>query len=226
MKEKIIVAILIVLPLVLCASIFVPVHASPTATMYVTPSSIDDTLHVGSTFTVTIMFKDFVDLWSFHVQIKWDPAIIDCTAFRFSTTLATDVFGILCPGRLTMAIKGNIDHVTGNLWCKISLSVPPTTGVTGVAGTGYKLVEMDCTVVSQGTCTIEFDNPPPSPWSQGTGWSNSSLTEQPCNFQSATVVPEFPEALILPILMTSTLFAALLGKTLLSKKQRGRSIAK
>jgi hypothetical protein len=152
--------------------------------------------------------------------MKWDPAIIDCTAFRYASTLATDVFDVLAPARGTLFMSGGINHATGKLMgTSQSLTAPPPTGVTGVAGTGYNLVEMDFTVVSQGTCQIEFDNPPVS-----TFWSNSGLTKQPCDFEPATVVPEFPEALILLILMTSTLLAALLGKTLLSKKQRGRSI--
>jgi hypothetical protein len=221
MKEKIIVAILVVLPLILSASAFVPVHANPTATMYITPSSVDSTLHIGSTFMVTIKFKDFVDLWVFQVQIKWDPTIIDCTAYRYAPTLATDVFDALAPARGTLFLSGGINHVTGKLLgTSQSLTAPPATGVTGVVGTGYNLVELDFTVVGDGTCDITFDNPPVS-----TFWSNSGLTKQPCSFEPATVVPEFPEALILPILMTSTLLVALVGKTLLSKKQRGRSIA-
>jgi PKD repeat protein len=183
MKGKSILSLAIALLLSLSMLAILPVKSVPTATMYVDPSYLDTTLDLGSTFTVTIKFKDFVDLWVWQVQIKWDPTIIDCTAYRYAPTLATDVFDVLAPARGTLFMSGGINHALGKLLgTSQSLTSPPATGVTGVAGTGYNLVEMDFTVVGYGTCDIAFDNPPVS-----TFWSNSGLAKQPCDFQPATV---------------------------------------
>jgi PKD repeat protein len=177
-----IASIAIALMLALSMLAILPVNAV-TATMYVDPAYVDSTLDIGSTFTVTVKFKDFVDLWVFQVQMNWNPAIIDCTAYRYGPTLATDVFDVLAPARGTLFMSGGIDHVLGKLLgTSQSLTAPPATGVTGVAGTGYNLVEMDFIVVGYGTCDITFENPPVK-----TFWSNSGLTKQPCDFVPATV---------------------------------------
>ncbi len=223
MKKKVIAVILVMLPLVLAAYTFVPAHADLTATMYIDPSYVDGGLGPGDTFTVTVMFRDFVDLWVFQVQIAWNATILDCTAFRYATTLSDDVFDVLAPTQGTIALSGGIDHVAGMLKAtSVSLTQPPTTGVNGTAGVGYKLVELDFEVVEYGDSVINFSDIP-----KKTFWSDTTLVKQPCDFEEGTaVVPEFPVALILPILMAATLLVVILRKTMLPKKHIERSMAK
>ncbi len=160
------------------------------ATMYIDPSYVDGGLTPGDTFTVTVMFRDFVDLWVFQVQIAWTTAILDCTAFRYGVTLSGDVFDVLAPSQGVLAMSGGIDHGAGLLKAtSVSLTQPPSTGVTGTAGVGYKLVELDFEVVGYGTATISFDSPPTK-----TFWSDSTLVKQACNFESGTAETEAPPA--------------------------------
>jgi len=222
MKRKIVGVILVVLPLVLSCLAILPVHSTPTATMYVEPASIDGTLDIGDTFTATIMFKDFVDLWTWQVQIFWNQSVINCTGFKYGVKLSDNVYEVLAPGREYLQNSGGL--VPGKLLgTASSLTSPPTTGVTGEAGVGYKLVELYFKVVGYGsTITIDFQDPP-----LRTFWLNSeSLVKQPCNFIPGTVqtVPEFPAAIILPILMILTLITVILGKLIWSTKRRAESL--
>jgi len=182
MKGKTITASLFALLLVFGSLAMLPVHSASTATMYVEPASIDG-LDIGDTFTATIMFKDFVDLWTWQVQIFWDPSVINCTGFKYGVKLSDNVYEVLAPGREYLQNSGGL--VPGKLLgTASSLTSPPTTGVTGEAGVGYKLVELYFKVVGYGSIhTIDFDDPPLK-----TFWLNSaSLVKQPCNFEPGTV---------------------------------------
>ena len=223
MKGKTLSASLFALLLVSSALAILPVHSAPTATMYVEPASITG-IDLGETFTATIMFKDFVDLWTWQVQIVWDPAVLECTGFKYGVKLTDNVYETLAPGREYLQNSGGL--ISGMLkGTACSITAPPSTGVTGVAGVGYKLVELYFTVVAypSSSTLIDFDNPPTM-----TFWLDSTLAKQPCDFEpgTVTIVPEFPAAIILPILMILTLITVILGKLLWSTKHSGRIIAK
>jgi len=223
MKGKTLSASLFALLLVSSALAILPVHSAPTATMYVEPASITG-IDLGETFTATIMFRDFVDLWTWQVQIFWDPAILECTSFKYGVSLSDNVYEVLAPGRGYLQNTGGL--VSGKLLgTACSLTAPPSTGVTGEPGVGYKLVELYFTVVDypSSSTLIDFDNPPTM-----TFWLDSTLAKQPCDFEpgAVTIIPEFPAAIILPILMILTLITVILGKLLWSTKHSGRIIAK
>jgi len=129
------------------------------------------------------MFRDFVDLWTWQVQIIWDPAVLDCTAFRYGLILSDNVYEVLAPGRGYLQNSGGL--VVGMLrGTACSLTAPPSTGVDGVPGVGYKLVELDFEVVgyTSSSTTIDFDDPP-----LRTFWLNSGLEKQPCDVVPGTV---------------------------------------
>jgi len=186
MKRKIVAVILVVLPLVLSAFCFVSVQSQPTATMYVEPASINGALDLGATFTATIMFRDFVDLWTWQVTIIWDPSVINCTAFRYGLILSDNVYEVLAPGRTYLQNSGGL--IPGELrGTACSLTAPPSTGVDGEAGVGYKLVELDFEVVGYGSTTIDFKEPP-----LRTFWLTSAIEKQPCDFEPSTVETKPP----------------------------------
>jgi len=144
MKGKTLSAITIAL-LALSMFAILPARAV-TATMYIEPAHNDGGLDIDDTFTVTVMAKNFLDLFAWGVEITYDPAVVHCTAFRFGPTLAGDVFDVLAPTTMTLPMSGAIDNVAGKV-SLTSVSLVGATGVDGVADVGYKLVEYDFKIV-------------------------------------------------------------------------------
>jgi len=143
MKGKTISAITIVL-LALSILAVLPVLAQ-TAEMYIDPAYTGG-LDLGETFTVTVMAKNFVDLFTWGVEITFDPSVLQCSALYFSGGLPGDVFDVLAPGVMTIPMSGGIDNING----KVTLTAVTLVGATGVTGeldVGYKLIAYDFMVV-------------------------------------------------------------------------------
>jgi hypothetical protein len=64
-------------------------HSSPTATVYVDPSSIiDQNLAPGSSFTVSVNVADAADLFAWQVHMSWNTALLNATQIVFGDFLA------------------------------------------------------------------------------------------------------------------------------------------
>jgi len=183
MKGKTISAIIIALLLAFSLLTILPVQSTPTAEMYIAPSYVDGGLDptIPSTFTVTVMLKDFTDLFTWGLVLGFDPAVLECTAFRFWVTLPGDVFDVLAaPTRLQLGIPGTIDNVAGEITLTSqSLTDKTLGGVNGVPGVSYKLMEVDFKVVgySSSISPIVLKHPGEV---GGTYWTNRDAVMQPC----------------------------------------------
>jgi len=122
---------------------------SSAPTVYIDPPTIVG--EADEEFTATILAKDFTDLFTWGLGLTWNPAVLECTEFRFWVTLAHDVFDDLAPGRLQLGIPGTIDNVAGEITLTSqSLTDKTLGGVNGVPGVSYKLMEVDFKVKVSG----------------------------------------------------------------------------
>lgn len=186
MKGKTLSAIITVL---LALSIFavLPVRGSPTATMYFDPGTFTGK-DIDDTFDTSVMIKDFTDLYTWQVEVTWNPAVLDLISYVAPTTLTDDVFDILAPGVFTSFIPGTINHAAG-IFTYSAYSLSGESGVTGTPGTGYKMMTLHFKVRGYGSSAIHFNQPYPaySPPNDHTYWLQSVGSEQPCEYIDGTV---------------------------------------
>jgi PKD repeat protein len=135
-----------VLTLIL-ATIFtfaVPKAFAGTPTMAIRPSKSTG-LALDEIFTVDITFRDFSDMYSWQVGIQWDPTVLEATGnvLYGKVSWPESVFAVLAPTRSTNPMPGTIDNVAGKIYPPYAEALTGTGGVTGTAGTEYKLMRVE-----------------------------------------------------------------------------------
>ena len=172
-----------------------PVRGNGPTTMYFNPSVFNGTLDLGDPVVTSVMLKDFTDLYTWQVEITWDPAVLDLVSYDSPYVLLDDVFDTLAPGVLVAFINGMINHVTGIFtYSAYSLSGP--TGVTGTPGVGYKMMTLHFVVVGYGSSPIHYNKPYPeyTPPADRTYWLQSVGAEQPCEYIDGSATTKAPPA--------------------------------
>jgi len=129
--------------------------ASPSniSTVYVNPPTINGT--ADQQYNVTIYAKNFVDLFTYGLGLSWDPNKVNCTTFYFGATLTDDVFDVLAPTTMTLAMPGSIDNTKGIISLS-AITLVGATGVTGDTGVGYKLMKATFKFKVTGFCDIHL----------------------------------------------------------------------
>jgi hypothetical protein len=140
-------AILAVLLLTLATFAVIPAHAVITPTMYIDPAYKNGGLEPGDTFTLTLMIKDFTDMYLWQAGITFNPAVLHCDSYDGGPTLVGDVFDVLAPAITSLFIGGTIDNVLGKVGFSSQGLTGAVPGVTDVSGTGYKLMVFHFSVV-------------------------------------------------------------------------------
>jgi len=129
-----------------------PSLAVPVSSFSVVPSKIEwmEPPHaIGESFTVDIVASDCVNLYTWSVGIKWNPAVLDYVSFTWGTG-----FGILSGGSLKIA--GQVNHATGettSAWSETSTANPVTNA-------SLKLITFTFTVTDYGTSNITIMEDP------------------------------------------------------------------
>ena len=90
---------------------------------------------------VTVMAKDFTNLYTWQAGLNWNATILNCTALYGGPSLPEDVFDVLAPGVFTSWISGTIDNTAGKLTYSAH-SLSGVDGVTGAPGVAYKLMKL------------------------------------------------------------------------------------
>ena len=127
--------------------------STPIATVYIVPPTIAG--ETGEEFDATVMAKDFENLFGYGLGLHWDPNVMNCTEFRIGNTLADDVFDVLAPGRMILAMPGAIDNTLGRITLS-AVTLTGATGVTGDSGVAYKLMEATFKVKASGVSDLHI----------------------------------------------------------------------
>lgn len=198
------------------------VHASPEATVFVYPSSIEldkDTAPIGHRFNVTVKIENISDIKTWQVGIFFDPTIINVTRWFEPTWDPEYVFydmGITIPAFAYIII--DVHNASANVGA--ALFPAPPTG-QGFTGDGILcIVEFEVTAVPEdGTLTshLTIEHLPNTYYIQTTS-PEKVIFDMYIN-GSYEIYPEFHHLLILPIFMVITIIAIVLAKKL-SKNPR------
>jgi len=133
----------ILLALLFLGLFYIPtIVASPLATYYVEATKTTG-LDIGEEFWVTILFKDFEQLWTWQTGLQWEPDKLECLqVVAFAPFYPESVFAVLAPGRTTVFVSGGIDNDAGKIYPPYAESLTsPGEGVTGEAGVGYPVLK-------------------------------------------------------------------------------------
>jgi hypothetical protein len=122
-----------------------------------------------------------------------------------------------------------------NYELNFTVTISTAVGLKGFCNVTIPKTLMSCSVLSDWAVTINGASPLsfPTPTQNGThtfvyfeyNQPSASPYTRKVQIKSTSVVPEFPTAIILPLLMMITLIAVTLGKLQWSKKRRDRIIA-
>lgn len=125
------------------ASIAAPKVHAVTPTISVVPAVIDDpSIAPGATITVNTTVTDITDLFTWQVQLEYDPAILNC----ISVTLPASIFNF------DIDVPPIIDNVAGT-------AVIGSSKISGGVSGSDVLATFQFTVVSRGFSRINYSRP-------------------------------------------------------------------
>jgi hypothetical protein len=132
-------------------------ESSSVPLVYVDPPTIVGTT-VGQEINVTVMVKDFTNLYLWQVGLMWNPSILEGLAIYADATLPDDVFDVLAPGTGTLCIAGSFDNTKGTLGYSAQGLKAVQYGVNATAGESYKLMKVKFRVKAMGTSDIHLSD--------------------------------------------------------------------
>jgi len=126
---------------------------SSTAEVFVDPSYIfNDTLQSGSTFTVNVNVSDVVDLYTWQLNVSWDPSILNVnslTAGEFLLRTAS--------ADMTASFQiGSVINATDNVEGYTGMAESILGDVSGITGNGT-LVSIEFLVVGYGESNLTIN---------------------------------------------------------------------
>lgn len=172
--------------------------AASVTTLYV-DSEVDIVVHEGEVFTVDINIDNVADLSAFGFKLSYNTTMLD----------ALDA--VKGPFPSVSYVTTEIYEPEGYVWIYGSCASADGSGTLAT-------ITFNVTYADGRTCTLHlFD----------TALYDSAI--QPIDHVtldgSVTVIPEFPAAILMPLLVITTLAAAFLGKMVWSRKRQGLAIA-
>jgi len=168
----------------------------------------------GMKFNVTIWVWNVTNLWAFGLTLVWNASVCNYTGTWGVSPPADRIWaGDVFAGKAASAIM--IEKI--NASCILGIG---QTLLTGTPSTGtFSLVKIEFYAKDYGVAGLNF-----SDRQTRTGMMNSTAQDIPHVRlpYPITVVPEFPAYLFMPLFLTATIIAAVLAKTVWSKRLRGR----
>jgi hypothetical protein len=136
----------ILLLLALFSSLIVQVpRVLATGSIFVTPSAIDDqSILPGSTFRINSSASNVVDVFTWQVQIEFDPSVLRCLS---ASVPLTSIF------KMDFTPEADIDNVVGT----VALGSSKFTG-PGVSGSGV-LATLNFSVIRRGYSRLNYSRP-------------------------------------------------------------------
>lgn len=205
LPERIQMVWIVTFLLILCSICMPYAEALPSTTVTVDP----ETITVGEegvppptdSFKVNVTVHDVENLYGWQIKLYFDPAILNCTAAEYP---ADHVFA----GKQFMPVNAVIKNDS-------VLFGATLYGEDVFNGTGT-LCQITFIGESVGDSSLDFD-------ANETYLLDFDLNDIQMTTEqgSITVIPEFPSWLITPLLIITTLVAAILRKTLRYKKATG-----
>jgi len=179
---------------------------------------------VGSNFVIDVNITNVEDLGVFEFHLYYNTTILNATYVNiepplypeFDPThpgwdwLPEDMWGVWYPDK-----EPTINDTGGYVW--VGCVIPTPGQGTGLYG-NFTLVSINFTATALGNSTLQLDTVVLGDWA-GDAIDFKSLDTW------TNVVPEFPAALIMPLLLITTLAAAFLGKMFWSRKRKDAPIA-
>ena len=164
----------------------------------------------GHSFTIDVNITDVTNLGVWEFKLAYNTTILDAVEVIYEGRITennTDWLPINATGHWSP-----INDTLGVVW--VGALFPWGQEFTG-SGT---LVTINFTATAVGDCDLDlYETTLGDEW--GDPINHTALDG------SVTVIPEFPAALVMSLLLVATLAAALLGKTVWSRKRKDAPIA-
>ena len=129
------------------------VPLSSTATVFVDPSFIfNDTCQSGSTFTVRVNVSDVVDLYTWQVNMSWDPSILNVS----SLTAGEFLLQTASADKTASFQIGSVINATDNVEGYTGMAESILGDVSGITGNGT-LVSIEFLVVGYGESNLTIN---------------------------------------------------------------------
>ena len=179
-------------------------------------------LEIGQTVTVNITITNITDCAGYMFKLDYNSSILEVvpkSTFPYhNVTLDTDPANPLTPSQMAPFPAGRLDtdrSVLGSIkFSTVWLVGVPTYNGSGVAAQ----ITFNGTMV--GISTLIFDQTS----TRATDYWGDDILFATFNDGEIEVIPEFPVAIIMPLLLTATLAVAFLAKIVLSRKRRSPTI--
>jgi hypothetical protein len=127
--------------------------------VFLNPPTINGTaIGVGNKVNVTIMARDFQNLFMWQAGLRWDPAILNGVTIYADTEISDDVFDILAPGVQTMWNEGPFDNTKGTLGYSAQNLKGVNYGVNATSGVDYKFMIVEFQVKAAGISDIHLSD--------------------------------------------------------------------
>jgi len=167
---------------------------------------------VGQTVTITVNVTEVAQgLSGFDIRIYYNQSIVSYTKYNYTVDGPGQVFPPLGTGT-----RNFYDYsVAGDLYLSLTLSYPTLVNATA----GGTVVWITFQGLMEGISNLTFDDA----WTFMFNYMGDPITTDPSNPGQITVIPEFPAAIATLLLLTTTLTATLLGKTIWSKKHHTKN---
>lgn len=197
-----------------------PASADPTPIVSLNPMELE-VPNVGVNFTIDVNITNVEDLGCFDIKLGYNTTILDAIYVNIEPPLypendpehpdwdwlPEDEFGIWHPDG-----PPTINDTAGIVW--VGALVPTWAPGTGLYG-DFTLVSINFTAKALGNSTLHFHDVVLGDW-------RAVRMDYTTVDTWTSVIPEFPAALIMPLLLITTLATALLGKMFWSRKRKER----
>jgi len=198
---------ILVLPFIACILMAGTPHVGASPDTVVSLNPVETIVSApGQNFMVDVNVTDVAGLYGFEFQLYYDTAFLDASNVIPGPVIPpTRFLGPVDPNTFEWSpINDTLGLV--RVTCTFLSPASPFTG----DGT---LVTINFTATAEGTCILDFTL---TQLFNNIGAPITHFSDD----GSVTVIPEFPALLIVPLLLISTLAAALLGKTFWSRKRK------
>jgi len=121
-------------------------------------------LAIDEVFYVTVLFRDFTQLYTWQVGLTWDKNVLDVNLAEADgydgqgvlcgkAFWALSIFKVLAPTRNTNLVAGTVDNTTGLMMPPYAEAETGSGGVDGVASTDYNIMKVAFKVKGYSTGT-------------------------------------------------------------------------
>jgi len=164
---------------------------------------------VGQKVTITVNVTQVTNVGGFDIRINYNQSILSYTKNNYTVDGPGQLFPPLGTGTRNFFDNSG----TGYVYLSLTMGYP-----TVMSGSG-RVVWITFGGLMEGVSNLTF-NPTFTKIFDSDG---NPITQDPPGDGQITVIPEFPAAIATLLLLTTTLTATLLGKTVWSKKHRTKN---